>query len=452
MPDEEAAGSGGARRGRLLAVVVAVAVVLCAGGIGAAAFVESPAQKAASHAPPAPDVLTAPVEKRVLRNSVVLRGTVAAARTTKVTPLPGAQGAVRAVVTRTPLAPGAAVRAGAVLVEVSGRPLLALEGTLPVYRDLRPGARGQDVRQLQAALAKLGYGSGDDAAGVFGAATQRALTALYADRGYEPLPARPEGADEVTGARQAVTQARRAWEDAPEGKARRRAAEDLAAAREALDRAEAADGPMLPAAEAVFLSGFPARVDRLAAAVGEEAKGELLTVSAGALVVNGTLDRDRAGLVRAGQAVELLSEATGASATGTVASVARAPAGQGGQDTGADAGAADGTDPGAGAAGGYLVRVVPSRPLPAELAGQDVRLTVTAATSRGPVLVVPLSAVYAGADGRTRVTVYGSGGARREVEIATDLTGDGSVAVRPLGGAALRAGDQVIVGVRGAGG
>ncbi|MGI5254124.1 peptidoglycan-binding protein [Actinacidiphila glaucinigra] len=435
-----------ARRRRLLIVVAAGAVLLSAGGIGAATMVKSPAERAASQGPPPADVLTAPVEHRVLEDSVVLRGTVQADQTSEITAVSGGGGdAVRAVTTRTPLREGATVGAGSVLVEISGRPLFALPGTLPAYRDLKPGARGADVAQLQRALGRLGHGSAPDEEGVFGTGTKRALTDFYASRGYEPLPAGADGGAELTAAQRAVTQAERVWEDAPKGKAKTRAAEDLAAARAELAALAAADGPMLPAAEVAFLRGFPARVDRLRTRVGAEtpAGAELLTVSAGDLVVQGELGPEQHDLIRAGQHVEILSEATGATAEGTLATVSD----EVNQDDGGE-GDGDGAGEGSGG-GGYRVLVKPAKKLPAEFAGQDVRLTVTAGSSRGKVLIVPVAAISAGADGKTVVTVYGAGGQRRRTEVATGTEGDGFVAVRPLSRGRLRAGDRVIVGVAG---
>ncbi|MDX2881172.1 peptidoglycan-binding protein [Streptomyces ipomoeae] len=410
-------------------------------------MVKSPAERAASQGPPPADVLTAPVEYRVLKDSVVLRGTVRADQTVEITAVSAGGGdAVRAVVTRTPLREGAQVKAGSVLVEISGRPLFALQGTLPAYRDLKPGAHGADVAQLQRALARLGHGTAPDPEGTFGAGTKRALTAFYASRGYEPLPATADGGAALTAAERAVTQAERAWEDAPKGKAKTRAAEDLAAAKAERAALEAVDGPMLPAAEVVFLRSVPARVDRLGTRVGAEAGpgAELLTVSSGDLVVQGGLGPEQRELVRAGQQVEILSEATGTTAEGTVTTVSE----EAGRNVGDSQNAGDGGS-GEGSGGGYAVLVEPTKKLPVKLAGQDVRLTVTAGSSKKKVLIVPVAAISAGADGKSVVTVYGADGSRRRTEVATSTTGDGFVAVRPLDGGRLRAGDRVIVGVTG---
>ena len=144
---------------------------------------------------------------------------------------------------------------------MAGRPLIALEGQLPVFRSLIPTLEGPDVRQLEAALNRLGYQPGD-VDGVYTAATSAAVEQLYRDRGYSP----PENDDtdeaSLRAAREAVTiqeaavaDARRALDEAggnlPESErlSLQQAVEgseaDLAAARTAADDANTA------AAEAV---------------------------------------------------------------------------------------------------------------------------------------------------------------------------------------------------------
>jgi len=127
-------------------------------------------------------------------------------------------------------------------------------------------------------------------------------------------------------------------------------------------------------------------------------------------------------------------------ASGVVSSLSDTPA------TGA-ADSAQGDQAQADASGTYAVVVRPDRPLAADLAAQDVRLTVRAASSRGKVLVVPVSAVSAGADGRTVVTIHQSGHDRR-VEVTLGTSGDGSTEIRPRTPGAVRVGDRVVVGIR----
>ncbi|MEU7006848.1 peptidoglycan-binding domain-containing protein [Streptomyces sp. NPDC046332] len=464
-------GPGAAARRRRWVLAVAVGAVLATGGgLGAALLVKSPAQAAAEAAPPAPDVLTAPVEHRVLTSSVVTRGEVVAGQSVDVIPQVSAgEGAARSVITKIQARPGDAVRAGQVLLEVSGRPVFALEGSLPVYRDLRPGSTGDDVRQLQRALRKLGHGTGSDAEGRFGAGTKAALGALYRSLGYDPVSATPEGdGDPVEEARGQVTAAQRALEDAMEApkpdpkasasagagaaddggdrrKAERRAREDLAAARKKLSAAEAAAGPMLPAAEVVFLQSFPARVDSVSAKVGGEATGTAMKLSAGRLVVQAHVPEYQKDLIRPGSAGEIYSEVTGAAAKGRVASVSDTPV-QAGATGGEGQGTQDSTDAGQGVTG-WLVEITPDTRLSADLTGQDVRVTVVAASTPGKALVVPVTAISSGADGRTTVTVLEGDGDRRRVEIRTGTAGDGFVAVVPTAGGELAPDEQVITGV-----
>jgi peptidoglycan hydrolase-like protein with peptidoglycan-binding domain len=52
---------------------------------------------------------------------------------------------------------GSTVKRGEPLFKVDERPVVALYGSLPLYRTLRPGTDGRDARQLERNLAALGY-------------------------------------------------------------------------------------------------------------------------------------------------------------------------------------------------------------------------------------------------------------------------------------------------------
>ena len=85
---------------------------------------------------------------------------------------------------------GDTVNCGDVLYRVDDHPVLLLCGTVPAYRDLHTGDVGEDVRQLNQNLSKLGYAA---AAGVdidpddnaFTLKTERALRALQQDKGFD---------------------------------------------------------------------------------------------------------------------------------------------------------------------------------------------------------------------------------------------------------------------------
>ncbi|WP_176611385.1 peptidoglycan-binding protein [Actinomadura sp. WMMB 499] len=81
---------------------------------------------------------------------------------------------------------GKVYKAGHTLYRVNTEPVVYLKGSIPVYRDLEWGDEGRDVRQLNAALVSLGYGSGLDAdSKYFGYATYLALLRLEDARGLE---------------------------------------------------------------------------------------------------------------------------------------------------------------------------------------------------------------------------------------------------------------------------
>ncbi|MEV0897785.1 peptidoglycan-binding domain-containing protein [Actinoplanes sp. NPDC049802] len=440
------AGVRPAHRRLLYAVLAAVLVTV--GALAVATRLKSPAQVAAETAPPPPSTLTEPVERRVLNASVVLRGKVGAEQSVEVRARGGTEGTP--VVTALKVGYGAEVTSAQVLMEISGRPVFALPGATPAYRDLRPGATGKDVAQLQKALTRLGFGRGGDAWGTYGPGTKNAVREFYESKGYEPMPAGPDDETLLLQAETALTAAERALRDAElaleaapaAGKATARIAvgdrrEDLAQARRERGRVTRRTGPMMPAGEIVYLRGFPGRVDKVSASVGALAEDALLTVSAGRLVVKGRLTAYQKDLIRPGMPVEILSEISGTTAKASVRSVADTPA----QPEQASGDAAT-TDP---TLTGYEMVAVPGGALDANLAGEDVRLTVTAASSEGEVLVVPLAAVSAGADGKTSVTVV-DGAARQRIEVVPGLVGDGFVQVTPVGGAALEPGAQVLVG------
>ncbi|WP_328789251.1 MULTISPECIES: peptidoglycan-binding domain-containing protein [unclassified Streptomyces] len=489
-------GRGGLARGRrVVLAVVGGAALMAVGGLLATTLVKSPAQVAAETGPPAQGALTADVERRVLAQTVVMRGTVVADQSVAVSPqgVRSGEGTGAALVTKLPLKAGDPVTAGQLIAEVSGRPVFALHGAQPMYRDLKPGASGDDVAQLQQALRELGHGTGGDAKGVFGAGTKAALAARYRAIGYEPLPAVADGGAALKSAREAVRSATWAVEDASSptgsvgapaeggsgkggatpgpgataspgsggsgsggsgsGRELARARQALGEARAALVAAEAADGPMLPAAETVFLGSFPARVSAVGARAGSPVSGPVLTLSGGELVVEAYLKDDKRQLLRAGMTVVISSELAGTDVRGTVAVVASErsaaqPAGpQPQQDPGQNpkGGGSGGT--GGGADLGYRMVVRADQPLPAGFAGQDVRLTIESAATDGEALVVPVTAVSAGADGRTVVTAVSADGTQRRIEVRTGTSGDGFVAVAPARAGALAAGTKVVIGV-----
>lgn len=87
-------------------------------------------------------------------------------------------------ITSSECAPGAVVESGSILASIDGRPVVALATSVPLWRDLREGDRGDDVRSLQTELRRLGYAIVAD--GVVGARSLIAFADLVGSAGERP--------------------------------------------------------------------------------------------------------------------------------------------------------------------------------------------------------------------------------------------------------------------------
>ncbi|MGJ5756655.1 putative peptidoglycan binding protein [Streptomyces puniciscabiei] len=444
--DELAEVTGGSRldRHRRWTVVTACcAAVLSAGGMFAAQWVQSPAEAAARTQAPRPSVITAPVVRQVLQNTVVFRGTFSNGRTISVTPTSvaatgnGSQ-PTALLVTGVFVHSGQSIKAGRPLVEYDERPVFALPGTLPMYRDLTIGEKGKDVAQLQKGLRSLGWPTGSDPSGTFGSGTAAAVRHMYTAMGYSvPLTtsANTSTADSTSGASGTADADAAAVQ--PSGDIRKSRSSD--APRPTVPEPTV----MLPASEAVFVPSLPARVVSVPVQVGDTVKGPVITLARGDMTLTGFLDPSERRLIGTGMKADVLAEATGVQATGVVDSVgAVVVPGSGADKTMPDSGT---TTPQNGSA--YVpVRIKSSGRWDKKFADQDVRITITAAATSGAVTAVPEAAVSAGADARTTVTVVTASGTQLVVPVTVGVSADGLVQVTPVGGHTLRAGDRVVVG------
>ncbi|MDT5028157.1 MAG: hypothetical protein QOE61_4583, partial [Micromonosporaceae bacterium] len=373
-----------------------------------------------------------------------------------------AWGAERVIVTGLRIKPGDVLKAGQVLAEVSGRPVVLLPGAVPAYRDLRPGAAGADITQLQDALRGLGYSIRGE--NKFGPATKTALTKLYetigfpaADTGEADNRAVADARKQVAAATDALHQA----QQAPDRSGVVAAQAALTAARSALADLVARTGVMLPLGEMIFAPSFPVRVVSVPAVVGREIQGAVAILATGDVIAAGTLAGNDAQGVAKGQPAQILVSSGGQSMTGTVdaagpdaAALIASGSGSGSGSTGGGSGSGQGSGSGSGGTGegagptGFAVVVSADNPIDAKLVGQAVRITVTVASTATPVFVVPISAVSAAADEQETVTIVDDAGARRTIPVIVGHAGEGYVEVSPAAGATLAAGDHVVVGVR----
>lgn len=187
---------------------------------------------------PPPSERTAIVTRSVIREVYTFSGRLVEASPAR--PL-----ADEGIVTAMPVKPGATVRSGTVILEVNGRPRIALDLAFPLWRDLQLGMSGKDVLEVQEALRGHSY-YGGPLDGRFNAALELAVRSLYERLGYQPE----------------VSRAARRTKD---------------------DSAESTRRVSLPRAEIVALIGGPLRLR-----LGDTRVGDALESSRAALAAVGT--------------------------------------------------------------------------------------------------------------------------------------------------------------------
>ncbi len=163
-----------------MGVVAAIAAValLAAGWALAGAFTSTQQRESAAE-PPAATPITVEVVRGTLSDTVSISTQLSRQFVDDIT-IESVDDLT--VVTRQPISPGQSVNAGAVVLEVSGRPAFLMPGAFPFYRDITLGDSGPDVSQLQQGLVAAGYEVEVD--GRFGPGTAAVVSQLYRDAGY----------------------------------------------------------------------------------------------------------------------------------------------------------------------------------------------------------------------------------------------------------------------------
>jgi peptidoglycan hydrolase-like protein with peptidoglycan-binding domain len=164
-----------------LGFAAALAVVAWVAGMR----IQSPADAAARTAPPTPSSILVPVENRVLSSKIVTRGSGRYGLPQPISVAPSVLKPAAGLITRLPLQ-NTQFGEGAVMFIASGRPVFLLRGKMPAYRDLVPGLVGDDVRQLEEGLQRLGYDPGP-ADGTYDQQTSAAVARWYKAKGWEPF-------------------------------------------------------------------------------------------------------------------------------------------------------------------------------------------------------------------------------------------------------------------------
>ena len=173
------------KKNRALAAGLAAVIVSSLVSWGAASRIRSPAEVAARTAPPKPSTISVPVEKKVLASDVVIRGTVRYGAPQSVL-LPASSIRRGSPILTSAPEKGKDLSEGSVAFTVAGRPAIVLQGAVPAHRDITPGTVGDDVRQLQQALVRLGFNPGRTD-GVYDNRTEVAVAHWYTKSGWTPI-------------------------------------------------------------------------------------------------------------------------------------------------------------------------------------------------------------------------------------------------------------------------
>ncbi|MDJ0381435.1 peptidoglycan-binding protein [Streptomyces sp. G-G2] len=318
---------------------------------------------------------TAPVTRTDLSSGTRVEGTLGYAKERKLNA--GGPGVLTWVA-----AAGSAVERDGKLYEIDGKPVRLMYGATPMYRELKEGDKGDDVKQLKRNLQALGHGTGLD----------------------------PDDATFTAGTTTAVKR----WQKAHKVK----------------ETGEVAK------ADVAFASG-PQRVRKNDAAVGDEpGPGKpVITLTGTERSVRFQLEVAKAGTLKVGDKVSVALP-VGGTATGKIESV----------DTAADpdGGGAGGSGGGGGGGGGDKkpkVEVSIAFDDPSKVQGPDqspVYVSLTGEVRKG-VLSVPVNALLALNGGGFGVQVV-ENGTVREVGVELGMFGQGRVEVK---GGSLKEGMNV---------
>jgi peptidoglycan hydrolase-like protein with peptidoglycan-binding domain len=374
---------------------------------------------------------------------------------------------------------------GDIMLTASGRPVFVLQGEVTAYRDLVPGISGDDVRQLEGGLKRLGFDPGP-VDGTYDDQTSAAVSDWYAGAGFQPFGATADevaniraleqelavaindklAADAAAAAAPLAVDAARARADFAIASERANASADPVVAQAAvaatqlagdveiqaaIDAQKAAEreakrlndlavliaadlaiaqrqaGVKVPVDEIVFIPTLPIRVEEIQVALGDAASGPVVTVTNNQVVIDSSLRLDEAQLVKPGMAVAIDEPDLGIKATGVVGKVADTP----------------GTF---GVDGFHIYLEVLVDETPASLVGTSLRLTIPTESTGGPVTAVPVSALSLAADGASRVQVDNNG-SLEFIVVEPGLSADGFVEVTTVDGT-LTPGQLVLVGYK----
>lgn len=477
-------------RRSILALVAGVAVLFAALGWFGGQQISSPAEEAAKAVAPPPSLLTVPIVFQELSKDLTTRGT---ARSTESSDLTVSSSSGSSIVTKITKEAGANLNEGDVAIEVSGRPVILLEGELPVFRNFIPTLEGPDVKQLEDALERLGHNPGK-IDGIYDANTADAVSRMYVAAGYKAPEIAAEDQESLKQANKAVDaekaavrQAEKLVTEAQQGPAESTKLQQdqfVSEAKNALAEAEkSGEADLITKAKGDLALAEATRSEALKVSDAADEKQAVIDAKAALSRAQNDLAALRARvnvelpaeevafLPTLPRTVQNLTVKIGDQPTDSVMTIT----GQGTSITApiakadrslvevGDAAILDVEDLGlefratitfvADSPGGpdvssdrYLIRLESDDDLPEEALGVSFRITIPVTSTGGEVLAVPLAALSAGTNGTARVEVERSEGNVELIEVVPGLRADGLVEIKALDGGNLEAGDRVVVG------
>jgi hypothetical protein len=360
------------RRARWVVVGTALFVVIV---VGTVVVVSRGASGSASGAVPPPKAATAAVQKTDLTDSDSVDGKVGFG------PDHAISGRKPGTITGLPN-PGDIITRGKPLYWVDAKPVPLFYGPIPFYRDLTAGMTdGPDVKELEDNLQALGFGGFGKPDQKFTAATANAL---------------------------------KKWQKSLK-----------------LDQTGAlALGDVVVESDAV-------RISELTGQLGAPATGSLVKVTGTQRLVTLQLDANKGSEATVGAKVTV-SVNGGKPGAGEVTQVTTS-SGSGGDGSGGNGSGGNGSGNGSGGQGGgdgtpkiTVIVKLDDQASAGNLDGAPASVTFTTGTRQG-VLVVPIGALLALADGGYGVQIVDAGGQQHLVKVTTGLFADGDVEITGQG-------------------
>ncbi|MDR1448511.1 MAG: peptidoglycan-binding protein [Candidatus Ancillula sp.] len=391
------------RRFRWLVLLIIFSCAFGTLGLVVGMHMKSPEQVKAEAQPPSPSQIKSKVEQKVLENSVISRGEIGSdsqlllgiggLRKDGAIDKPGTGGMLTASFVK----PGDELKEGVKVLEVDGRPLILLQGEKPTYRDFATGEEGDDIKQLQNSLTRLGYYCA--VSGKFDTATADALERFYRALGY-PLSKSNAGSSSSSASKA---------QDTPNP----------------ADTGVDAGKPATPAErtvsishnEIIFLPSFPLWTTEVATSVGYGAPEVVLKMSSSQLIVSSKLNPSDCSLAQKGVDAQLFIDESQPT-SGKIVSACDANS---------------------------VIHIAPDAPLDFSLVKKNIKVQLVAAKTSNPVLTVPLSAIFSNSEGKLFV-IKSDSDKQIRVEVKTGAKNPEEIEITPVNPEQLKAGDEIIVG------